>query len=248
MNRHTIALAGAATAVLMSAAALATAAGDAPTTIEACRNTRHGLVRIVFSAERLQEQRDPCLVGRRGPGRPGRPRRPGRASWPEGGFRIGDQLGRRARRHGLQDIRRRDGHVEVGSTATDLITAHVRAGAGTAAAPHGQRQARDQRGRLRPGRGGCRRLRRDRQHRHGCGNAGRDGARARERRRRHGVRPQDADGHARCGSEARGRRRSSERRARTAWRSSTRRRRRCSMRSATRVRSTRPRSAPRCST
>ncbi len=48
MNRHTIALAGAATAVLVSAAAMATAAGDTPGTIEACRNIRHGLVRIVF--------------------------------------------------------------------------------------------------------------------------------------------------------------------------------------------------------
>ena len=48
MNRHTIAIAGAATAVLMGAAAMATAAGDAPTTIDACRDFRHGLVRIVF--------------------------------------------------------------------------------------------------------------------------------------------------------------------------------------------------------
>ena len=123
MNRHTIALAGAATAVLMSAAALATAAGDAPTTIEACRNTRHGLVRIVFSAERLQEQRDPCLVGRRGPGGPGRPRRarqglPARRAIPGSGISSVDALAGTA----CKTFDGANGHVEVGSTATDLIT------------------------------------------------------------------------------------------------------------------------------
>ena len=66
MNRHTIALVGAALAMLFSAAALATAAGDAPTTIEACRNTRHGLVRIVFSAwhRRRLTRIDAFLIGR----------------------------------------------------------------------------------------------------------------------------------------------------------------------------------------
>jgi hypothetical protein len=48
VNRYTVALAGAAATVLMGAAAMATAAGDAPTTIDACRDIRHGLVRIVF--------------------------------------------------------------------------------------------------------------------------------------------------------------------------------------------------------
>ena len=108
MNRHTIALAGAAAAVLISAAALATAAGDAPTTIEACRNTRHGLVRIVFSANACKSNETHVSWDVEGPAGPAGPRRPGRASRPEGRLRSGNQLDRRARRHGLQDVRRRD--------------------------------------------------------------------------------------------------------------------------------------------
>ena len=138
MNRHTIALAGAATAVLMSAAALATAAGDAPTTIEACRNTRHGLVRIVFSAERLQEQRDARLVGRRGPGGPGRPCRarqglPARREIPErGSARSTGSPGT-----ACKTFDGATGHVEVGSTATDLITLTCETGGAAAAAAPG---------------------------------------------------------------------------------------------------------------
>ncbi len=48
MTRSTLALATALVAVLLGTAAIATAAGDAPTTIDACRDIRHGLVRIVF--------------------------------------------------------------------------------------------------------------------------------------------------------------------------------------------------------
>ena len=48
MNRHKLALVGAMAALLMTTAAIATAAGDAPTAIDACRDFRHGLVRIVF--------------------------------------------------------------------------------------------------------------------------------------------------------------------------------------------------------
>ena len=95
MNRRTIALAGAATAVLAGAAAMATAAGDAPRTIDACRNLRHGLVRIVFDANACKRNEAhlawsaqgpvpalPALPARRarratpgaaGPCRPGRP-------------------------------------------------------------------------------------------------------------------------------------------------------------------------------
>ena len=50
MNNHMIGPAGVAVAVVAGAAAIASAAGDAPTTIDACRNIRHGLVRIVFDA------------------------------------------------------------------------------------------------------------------------------------------------------------------------------------------------------
>ena len=45
MNRYTVALAGAATVLLMGTAAMATAAGDAPTTIDACRDIRRGATR-----------------------------------------------------------------------------------------------------------------------------------------------------------------------------------------------------------
>src|SRR5262249_13265981 len=48
VNRRTLALGGAAAAVLIGAATMATAAADGPKTIDACRDNRHGLVRIVF--------------------------------------------------------------------------------------------------------------------------------------------------------------------------------------------------------
>ena len=82
MNRHTIALAGAAAAVLISAAAMATAAGDAPTTIEACRNIRHGLVRIVFDANACKSNETHVSWDVAGPDGPGRARPAGRRRAP----------------------------------------------------------------------------------------------------------------------------------------------------------------------
>ena len=248
MNRHTIALVGAATAMLMSAAALATAAGDAPTTIEACRNTRHGLVRIVFSANACKSNETHVSWDVEGPAGPAGPRRPGRASRPEGGFRVWDQLGRRACRDGLQDVRRRqrprrgrlDGHRP--------DHADVRDGRVAAASSTGNARLvinevdYDQVG---ADTGGFVEIANT-----GTAAATLDGTALVLVNGGDGTEygREDADGHARGRSEARRRRRSPERRPGRRWRSSTRRRTRCSMRSATRGRSTRPRSTPRRST
>ena len=122
MNRHTIALAGAATAVLMSAAALATAAGDAPTTIEACRNTRHGLVRIVFSPNACKSNETHVSWDVEGPAGPAGPSGPAGPPGPKGdsgsGISSVDALAGTA----CKTFDGLNGHVEVGSTATDLIT------------------------------------------------------------------------------------------------------------------------------
>ena len=122
MNRHTIALAGAATAVLMSAAALATAAGDAPTTIEACRNTRHGLVRIVFSPNACKSNETHVSWDVEGPAGPAGPSGPAGPPGPKGdpgsGISSVDALAGTA----CKTFDGANGHVEVGSTATDLIT------------------------------------------------------------------------------------------------------------------------------
>jgi len=122
VNRHTIALAGAATAVLMSAAALATAAGDAPTTIEACRNTRHGLVRIVFSPNACKSNETHVSWDVEGPAGPVGPSGPAGPPGPKGdpgsGISSVDALAGTA----CKTFDGANGHVEVGSTATDLIT------------------------------------------------------------------------------------------------------------------------------
>ena len=137
MNRQTIALAGAATAVLMSAAALATAAGDAPTTIEACRNTRHGLVRIVFSPDACKSNETHVswdVEGPTGPaGAAGPAGPPGPKGDPGAGLgSVGDLDGTACKTFGGAT-----GHVEVGSTATDLITLTCETGAPPPPPPSG---------------------------------------------------------------------------------------------------------------
>ena len=70
MTRQVIAAAGAALVVLAGAVAYAAAAGDTPTTIEACRNIRHGLVRIVVDGRGCKSNETPLswdLQGRAGP-------------------------------------------------------------------------------------------------------------------------------------------------------------------------------------
>lgn len=73
MNRHTIALAGAAAAALAGAAALATAAGDTGTKIDACQNLRHGLVRIVFDPDACKRNEAPISWNVQGPPGPAGP-------------------------------------------------------------------------------------------------------------------------------------------------------------------------------
>ena len=119
MRRHTIALAGAATAVLVGAAAMATAAGDAGTTIDACRNLRHGLVRVVFSDTACKSNEAHLswntqgATGAAGPAGPQGPK--------------GDPGAGLTSVAGLNGTNCKTfdgvaGHVEVGATATDLIT------------------------------------------------------------------------------------------------------------------------------
>ena len=131
MNRHTIAIAGAATAaaaVLAGAAAMATAAGEGTTTIEACRNMRHGLVRIVFDGNDCKRNEAHLSWDERGPAGPqgdaGAPGAAGPAgpAGPKGdpgaGLNSVDELDGTA----CKTFDGVAGHVEVGSTATDLIT------------------------------------------------------------------------------------------------------------------------------
>ena len=111
MNRHTIALAGAATAVLVGAAAMATAAGDAPT--RSRRAATSGTASSGSSSTRRPARATRCASrgtcrARAGPaGIPG-PAGAGGPSRPEGRSRRGARIGRRARRHGVQDVRRCD--------------------------------------------------------------------------------------------------------------------------------------------
>jgi large repetitive protein len=125
VNRYTVALAAAATAVLVGTAAMATAAGDTPTTIDACRNLRHGLVRIVFDADSCKKNEahiswdmtgpkgDPGAQGATGPAGP-----PGPKGDPGSGLASVSDLEGTA----CKTFDGASGHVEVGSTATDLIT------------------------------------------------------------------------------------------------------------------------------
>ncbi len=135
MNRHTIAIAGAATAaaaVLAGAAAMATAAGEGTTTIDACRNMRHGLVRIVFDANDCKRNEAPLSWGERGTagpaGEPG-PAGPAGPAGPKGdpgaGLTSVDDLAGTP----CTTFDGAAGRIEVGSTATDLITLTCETGA-----------------------------------------------------------------------------------------------------------------------
>jgi len=146
VNRHTIAIAGAATAataVLVGAAAMATAAGDAPTTIDACRNIRHGLVRIVFdenACKRNEAHLSWSVQGPTGPAGAAGPAGPegdagaqgpaGPAGPPGPKGDPGTGLGSIAGLSGIgcTTFDGAAGHVEIGATATDLITLTCEAG------------------------------------------------------------------------------------------------------------------------
>lgn len=140
MNRNMIAIAGAATAVLAGAAAMATAAGDAPATIDACRNVRHGLVRIVFDVNackrnetqiswNVQGPPGPAgVAGLAGAAGPAGPKGDTGAAGPVGpAGPKGDPGASLSSVDGLAGsacttFDGAAGYVEVGATATDLIT------------------------------------------------------------------------------------------------------------------------------
>ena len=135
-----IAIAGAATAVLAGAAAMATAAGDAPATIDACRNVRHGLVRIVFDVNACKRNETQISWNVQGP--PGPAGVAGLAgavgaAGPKGDTGAAGPVGPAGPKgdpgaslnsvDGLAGsacttFDGAAGHVEVGATATDLIT------------------------------------------------------------------------------------------------------------------------------
>ena len=125
MTRQLIAAAGAALVVLVGAVAYATAAGDAPTSIEACRNIRHGLVRIVLDDKGCKSNEAPIswdIQGREGPagaaGAVGATGPAGPKGDPGGGVVSVDSLDGTA----CKTFDGAGGRIDVGSTATDLIT------------------------------------------------------------------------------------------------------------------------------
>ncbi len=143
MNRQKLGLVGAAAALLMTTAAIATAAGDAPTTIDACRDFRHGLVRIVFdntSCKRNEAHISWDIQGAAGPTGPAGPAGP---EGPKGATGTAGPAGPKGDPGAglssvadLQNTRCKtfdgaNGHVEVGSTATDLITLTCETGGST---------------------------------------------------------------------------------------------------------------------
>ncbi len=126
---------GAAAAVMVAFAgivAYATAAGDAPTTIEACRNLRHGLVRIVLDSGGCKSNEVPLawdMQGSPGPAGPEGPAGPpgpaGPKGDPGGGIVSVDALDGTA----CKTFDGKTGQIDVGSTATDLITLTCETGA-----------------------------------------------------------------------------------------------------------------------
>ena len=125
MNRHMIVLVGAATAALAGAAAMATAAGDAPTTIDACRNLRHGLVRIVFNQNACKRNEAHLSWDVQGPVGPAGAAGAAGVAGPAGP--KGDPGAALSSVDGLAGsacttFDGAAGHIEIGATATDLIT------------------------------------------------------------------------------------------------------------------------------
>jgi hypothetical protein len=140
VTRSTIAFAAAVAAVLLGTAAIATAAGDAPTTIDACRDIRHGLVRIVFDENAcrkneahiswdVQGPQGPAgAAGAQGPAGP-----KGDKGDPGGGLTSVDELEGK----GCTTFDGAAGHVDVSASATDLIMLTCEAGATQPPPPSG---------------------------------------------------------------------------------------------------------------
>ncbi len=140
MNRRTIVIVAAVAAVLVGTAAIATAASGGSTTINACRNLRHGLVRIVFSDAACKRNEaklswniqgpagsagpagEPGPAGPAGPkgdaGAPGPAGPPGPKGAPGAALSSVDGFAGTA----CTTFDGDPGQIEVGSTATDLIT------------------------------------------------------------------------------------------------------------------------------
>jgi hypothetical protein len=146
VNRYTVALAGAATAVLLGTAAIATAAADAPTTIDACRDIRHGLVRIVFDENACRKNEAHISWDLQGPQGQQGPAGPAGAQGPKGdqgpAGPKGDPGG------GLASVNELEGkgcttfdgaagHVDVSASATDLIMLTCEAGGSQPPPPSG---------------------------------------------------------------------------------------------------------------
>ena len=136
MNRHTLGVVVVAAGVLAVVAAISTAAPTPPNTIDACRNIRHGLVRIVFddTACRKNEAHISWDVqGPKGdPGARGADGAAGPAGPPGPKGDKGDRGDKGDPGTGLTAIEGlaglscttfdgASGHVEVGPNATDLI-------------------------------------------------------------------------------------------------------------------------------
>jgi hypothetical protein len=113
---------------------MATAADDSPTRIDACRNIRHGLVRIVFAANACKRNEAPLSWGVQGPAGPAGAAGPAGPKGDQGAQGVAGPAGPKGDPGaGLASIDGLSGtacttfdgaagHVEVGSTATDLIT------------------------------------------------------------------------------------------------------------------------------
>ena len=141
MNRHIVAGAGAVAAVLAIVAAISTAAPTPPNTIDACRNIRHGLVRIVFDDTACRKNEaliswdvqgqkgDPGAPGPAGAagsaGPAGPPGPPGPKGDPGTGLTSIEGL------DGLpcKTFDGASGHVDVSANATDLILLTCETGA-----------------------------------------------------------------------------------------------------------------------
>lgn len=140
MNKHVLTVAGLAATVVAGVAAMATAAGDPPTTIDACRNVRHGLVRIVFNPNACKRNEVYLSWNVEGPAGPAGVAGPGGDTGAQGAAGAvgpagpagpagpkGDSGAALNSVGGLAGTPCTSfdgvaGQVEVGSTATDLIT------------------------------------------------------------------------------------------------------------------------------
>lgn len=122
MNQRPTAIAAVAIAFLAGAGAIAAAAGDPPTAIDACRNLRHGLVRIVFDPNACKSNEAYLALGAEGVPGPAGPVGPAGPPGPQGepgaSLTAVDALAGSA----CTTFDGAAGSVEIGSTATDLIT------------------------------------------------------------------------------------------------------------------------------